>query len=400
MLSRKMAQRTLAGAALAVIAGAGCATAQKGTPMTEWSGKRVVCLGDSITDGNTYPQVLVQALTEAGRSAPVCICSGIASDTAPQMQARLEKTVLAFKPDLVTFSAGTNDAFRGVTPEAYEQSLRQIATRVKAAGASMILQTPCCINPAPGGKPEEMKAKIEKAAAGEATGDKFEVIIRAVAKEYGWPVAETRVLQRQARAAGKEIMSGDGIHPNYLGQQCMARAILDAMGAKDVPLPKEFAPKLFAGVAREWKMRPAPDKAPLSAAAVAALVPDASWKSYTLPDAPPEKPVAAEDWLEQCRRNGFGMQLEKQLGKGTIQAVAVLDEPRARQAWINTGIGVSTLWLNGVRLHEQGTAWTGFHAGKERYPVELKAGKNTIVCELGGQHFFVSVTDQQVWERP
>jgi lysophospholipase L1-like esterase len=365
--------------------------------------RRIVCLGDSITDGCTYPQILAQALREAGKAGPIFICSGVASDTAAQMAARLERTVLNFKPDVVTFSAGTNDSLRGVSAEQYERSLRAIARKVKAAGARMVLLTPCIINPAESKDPKARQASAAKARAAEALVGEYLKAIRTVAREEGWPVAENNALMRQARAAGKQVMTADGIHPNYFGQSLMARAILDALNSKDVPLPRTFAPRLFPGVIRTWKMRPAPLDAKqrpqvLDEKTVKELKPDGTWKTITLPEpAPAEKPTA-EDWLEQERRNGFALRLDKSVSKGPIQAVAVLEEKKGRRVFINTGIGVATVWLNGKKIYTQGSAWTGYHAGKERLPVELKEGKNVLVVEIQGDHFFLSVTDKLVWE--
>jgi lysophospholipase L1-like esterase len=360
--------------------------------------QRIVCIGDSITDGYTYGQILMQALGEAGRPVPAVICAGVASDTAPQMLARLERDVLPFAPDLVTFSAGTNDSLRGISPADYEAAVRALAARLRALGIPLILQTPCAINPAPGGTPAEQAARQAKAAAAEALGDQYEESLRRLAAEHGYPVAETRRLQQAARAAGQEIMAGDGIHPNYLGQGLMARALLDAMGLAAVPLPAEFQPRLFPGVVREWRVRPAPEGKPLDLAGAAALEPDDAWTLYRLPDPVPAPPVSAADWAEQCRRNGFAWRLEAALGKSPLyQAVADLDEPAARRAWINTGAGIASVWLNGVRLHEQ-AGWTGYHAGKERLPVDLRPGRNRLVLEIKGSQFFLSVTDRLAWE--
>ena len=388
-------------------------------PLPPKANDRVVCLGDSITDGCTYPQILIQALKEAGKPVPAIICAGVASDTAPQMAARLERTVLAFKPSLVTFSAGTNDSLRGLSPAQYEKSLREISAKVKAVGATMLLLTPCIISPAR--KADE--AARGKAEDAEKTIAQYVEVIRKVAREEGYPVAQNNALMQAARREGKELMSPDGIHPNYLGQSLMARSILDAMGCRNVPLPTEFRPQLFPGVVREWRMRLAPldGKKPqrLTAATARALQPDETWKTYTLPDpVPPEKPTA-EDWWEQERRNGFGLKVHERApgagdgsGKGLVQAVAFLDAPRARKAYVNTGVGVSTVWLNGEKLHEQGSAgaprvpragersgeWSGFHAGKERLPAGLKAGRNVLAIEIDGPQFFLSVTDKLCWE--
>ena len=376
------------------------------------AGDRVVCLGDSITDGCTYPQIIVQALREAGRPAPTVVCAGVASDTAAQMAARLEKTVLVFQPTLVTFSAGSNDSLRGVSAAEYEKALREICARVKMQSAEgkrqsakgreptgMILLTPCIISPGKGAD-AAAKAKVE---AAEKLVAQYAAVIRRVAADEGYPVAENNALMRAAREAGKEVMSDDGVHPNYLGQSLMARAILDAMGRRDVPLPREFRPALFPGVVREWQMRLAPldaQKKPerVTEATVSQLAPDSSWKTYALPDPPPPSKPSAEDWWEQERRNGFGLKVHEVVGKGLVQAVAAVECAEPRSAFINTGIGISTVWLNGTKLHEQGTAWTGFHAGKERLRVNLRRGRNVIVIEIDGPQFFLSVTDKLVWE--
>jgi acyl-CoA thioesterase-1 len=364
---------------------------------------RIVCLGDSITDGCTYPQILIQALREAGKPVPTLVCAGVASDTAPQMAARLENTVLVFRPTLVTFCAGANDALRGVSPDHYGRALREIAGKVKARGGTMILLTPCIITPGKGGDAAAQRAARDRADAAERLVAQYAEAIRKVAKEEGYPVAENNALMQAARREGKELMADDGIHPNYLGQSLIARSILDATGYQGVPLPAEFKPRLFPGVIREWKMRLAPldgKKQPqrLTEQSVGQLQPDATWKTYTLPDPVPDARPSAGDWWEQERRNGFGLKVHETVGKRLVQAVAAIQADAPRKAFVNTGIGISTVWLNGRKLHEQGAAWTGFHAGKERIPVELKRGRNVLVAELDAPQFFLSVTEKLAWE--
>ena len=90
--------------------------------------------------------------------------------------------------------------------------------------------------------------------------------------------------------------------------------------------------------------------------------------------------------------------MEQQIGKGPIQAVAQIDAADEKQVYLQIGIGASSVWLNGVKVHDQGDAWTGFHAGKERIAVKLRAGANHLVVETGGPHFFLGVSDEMVWE--
>ena len=72
--------------------------------------------------------------------------------------------------------------------------------------------------------------------------------------------------------------------------------------------------------------------------------------------------------------------------------------PAEKQAYLQIGIGASTVWLNGTKIHDQGNAWTGFHAGKERIAVKLRTGVNRLVVEIDGPHFFMGVSDELTWE--
>gem|GEM_PF-5009141 len=41
---------------------------------------------------------------------------------------------------------------------------------------------------------------------------------------------------------------------------------------------------------------------------------------------------------------------------------------------------------------------TGFPAGKERVPIRLQAGDNSLVAEINGGEFSLSITDKLVYE--
>src|SRR5437667_8277418 len=114
---------------------------------------RIVFLGDSITDGHTLPLLAQQAL-----KSPRCINAGVAGDTAAGMLKRLERDVLSRKPTRVVLSAGINDVFHKVTPEAYERDLRAIAERLKKEGVPMLLLTPTILGP----KHAETEKKLEE----------------------------------------------------------------------------------------------------------------------------------------------------------------------------------------------------------------------------------------------
>src|SRR5262249_14876362 len=124
---------------------------------------------------------------------------------------------------------------------------------------------------------------------------------------------------------------------------------------------------------------------------VQAVKPEAG-KKYTLPEVEPQK----HWWLDQERKRGYAVALDQRVAAGkNFVGVAVLESAKPRQTFINTGAGLNAVWLNGKRIYKN-EGWTGWHAGKERIPVELKEDKNVIVIETGTQ-FFLSVTDRNDW---
>jgi lysophospholipase L1-like esterase len=339
--------------------------------------QRIVFVGDSITDGHTYPQLVRQALAEAGLPAPTVINAAVAGDTAAGMRKRLERDVLPRRPTVVALSAGVNDALRKVPPDEYEADVTAIARRLRAEKVPLMLLTPSVLGP--------RHAEAEKRLA------EYNRRLHGLAARLKLPVAEVFAQMDAARRVGKEVLEADQVHPNYEGQRLLARAVLDALGHKDVAVPAQLKLSLMPGVIREWRIRQAPGGKALTAGQVAALKPDAGWKKLVLP----ESAGASTWWLDHERRRGFAVDLDKLVGPGRLQAVAAVDSAGARAVYFNTGAQLESVWLNG-RLLFQGQGWTGWHAGKERIRAALRAGRNEVVIEAGGA-FFLSITDNDSW---
>ena len=354
------------------------AAARLGAPVLDPAFSRIIFLGDSITDGNTYPSLVRQAIIEAGyKPEPVAINAGVGGNTAAEMLARVDSDVLAYHPTLVTILAGANDTFHGVSPDSYAATIKAILDKIKPSGARVILLTPCILGPARAGGRALLSAYTEQ--------------LRQIAKENGLAVGEvTKVMQEEADA-GQKLLSPDDLHPNYEGQRCIARAILDAMGLADVPVPAKCEPKLFPGLVKAWKFRPAAGLT-LDDAGVVALKPDKTWITVTLPD---KTPVDA-DWLDDNRREGFQTSMDKVVGPGSLVGITTLNASHPRTVYLNTGGGISKMWLNGKLVFTAAAPWPGWHAGKERIPVELVRGVNTVVITEQGP-FFLSVTDDNQW---
>lgn len=342
--------------------------------------RRIAFLGDSITDGNTYPLLVRSAFQGARLPAPVAINAGIGSDTAAGMAARLDRDVLAFGPTLVTLSVGANDAVRGVPPGDYERDVRAIAARLRKQGAPLVLLTPCL-----------MTGEAKKKAGGRLAG--YEASLRRVAAEGGLRVAEVGRLLADADAAGRPQIEADGVHPNYEGQRTIARAVLDALGYPEVTVPPRPEVEPLPGILKEWAVRVLPKGVVLTDGNVRFIKPKDFPTRITLPEADP----ADQPWADDFRKQGGAVStLKAALGPdGPYVGRATLHSDARKPAQIHVGADLGKVWLNG-RLVYEAKQWRGFHAGRESASVELKAGDNTFVIQTGPV-FFLSVTDGPMW---
>lgn len=370
--------RTGTAAALFLAAAGGAVAGTEGR--LELRGQRVVFLGDSITDGFSYPLLVRQALEAAGRAPPVMVCAGIGGDTAAGMEKRLDRDVFVHQPTLVSLSAGVNDVLRKVSPAEYGESVRNIAAQLKARDVPLLVLTTSVLGP--------------KAGDADRRLDEFNAALRALAKGESYRLADVNELMKRAREGGEDPLEEDHVHPNYAGHRVMARAVLDALGYADVPVPARMSVGLMPGVVRAWRLCAAPPKArPLDDAAAAVLKPDGAWITYALPETEP----LANWWLDQERQRGVAVSLEKTAGKAQVHyGVAEVEAAGARRAFVNTGAHLRAAWLNGKSIYRATDEWKGWHPGRERIPVELAAGKNTLVIETGNA-FFLSITDHNDW---
>ena len=357
--------------------------------------QRIVFLGDSITDGHTYPLLVQQALRAAGQPVPVVINAGIGGDTAKGISARLERDVLFYKPTLVTLSAGINDALQDVPLAEYSLSITAIADRLRAAKIPLLILTTTIYS--------------AKHAAGEKRADEYNAWLRTFAAVRGLKIAEVNALFTKTRAEKGEtfIMETDGVHPNWEGQHLIARAVLDALGYPDLAAPRQLKLSVMPGVLPVWRMRVATEDKPLDAEAVQKIMQDDSaqgqapkgqtptnWKEYSLPETTPQE----HPWNEQERQRGFALSLDKIIAPGkSWQGLAALENKstQPKVMFFNTGAQLQSVWLNGERIYQH-TQWRGWHAGRERIAATLKPGLNAVFIETGAQ-FFLSVTDDNQW---
>lgn len=195
----------------------------------------LVCLGDSITQNSVGYCPMIAALIAASypeRSITV-VNAGIGGNKIPDMLARLERDVLAHRPDWVTVSVGVNDVWHGlanngrggVPLDDYRVGVAELVDRLRAAGAEVVLLPPTVIGEDP-------------ASEGNLQLEGYRAAVRAIAAERGLRVAPTDTDLQTALAAHLTIVGGepgktltsDGVHLRPAGDAVLAVAVLKTLG--------------------------------------------------------------------------------------------------------------------------------------------------------------------------
>jgi acyl-CoA thioesterase-1 len=185
----------------------------------EKEGTIVAFLGDSLTAGlglpesEAYPAVIGRTLESRGVRIRV-INAGVSGDTSAGGLRRVD-WLLAQKPDVLVVALGGNDGLRGLPVGEMESNLRQIVSKGKAAGTRVLL----CGLKVPPNYPPSM--------AGE-----FEGVFPRIAKDEG--VALVPFLL-EGVGGRPELNQPDGIHPNAMGQEILAKNVLTGLEAVLVP---------------------------------------------------------------------------------------------------------------------------------------------------------------------
>jgi lysophospholipase L1-like esterase len=348
-------------------------------PYLALCGKPVVNIGDSITDGQTYSLLVEQALREAKILPPRFIGAGIGGDTAAGMLARLNRDVFVYHPAAVMLSCGINDVASGISMGDFEKSVTAIAERMKREHVRLYILTTTNLGP----EHADIEPKLVEANA----------VLHRVAAKYDCPVAEVYECMQAARKAGPGFWM-DGVHLNLAGYRHMSRAVLDALGGGEIPIPTELHPLLLPGVIKQWQVLALPEvRPPLEEKDLAALASHGTWKPLALP----EKTRGDNFWFDQERQRGVAISLRENFGPAkSFIAIAELDSPEEREACLNLGGELRTAWLNGKRVFGPGDPPRGWHPGAYRIAVHLNKGINQIIVETDA-HFFASITDNGDW---
>jgi acyl-CoA thioesterase I len=187
----------------------------------------IVAIGSSSTAGigasdaaHTYPAVLNEELRHRWpQLALTVINKGVAGEMAFQMLARFERDVLPYHPQLVVWQTGSNQLLLTENVESYAETIRQGVSRLKAAGADVVLMDPQFA-------PRVLARRIHLPVVES---------IAAVANDTNVAVFRRFAVMRHWIASGQykteDIISSDGLHMNDVSYNCIARLLADSLAA-------------------------------------------------------------------------------------------------------------------------------------------------------------------------
>lgn len=225
--------------AVFIVCGALCVSSLRAEDILVKSGEKVAFMGDSITqDGSSSPggyvHLVISGLQAVGVQAKA-IPAGISGHKSNDMLNRLQKDVLAKKPDWMTLSCGVNDVWHGehgVPLPDYKTNITAIVDQCQKAGVKVVILTSTMIGE------DQPNANNKKLAD-------YNEFLRSMAAEKKCPLADLNkemqdTIQEMAKMDPKRgnKVTRDGVHMNSAGNRMMAAGVLKAFGLNAEQLAK------------------------------------------------------------------------------------------------------------------------------------------------------------------
>ncbi len=203
-------------------------------------GLRIVAFGSSSTQGvgasipaAAYPAQLQAMLRSVSGGTRVEVVNrGIGGEDVDDMMVRLDRDVLAARPNIVIWQTGSNDALRHVPLERFERETRAGISAMRRAGIVVVLMEP------------QWCPKLEATGA----ADEFRDAVRRIGADTGITVIRRSDLMHDWVRSGllsvSDMLSSDGLHMRDAGYKLLATRV-----AVEV-LHMEAAPRARIATAR------------------------------------------------------------------------------------------------------------------------------------------------------
>ncbi|HCC71799.1 MAG TPA: acylhydrolase [Bacteroidales bacterium] len=187
--------------------------ANKMLPEKGEEGKRVVFMGNSITD--SWPESFFENKPYVNR--------GISGQTTPQMLIRFRPDVLDLKPSVVIILAGTNDLAGNAGPATLKMITDNIKSMCQLAEANNCKVILCSVLPATiyswrkeVGNPSEKIIELNKQ-------------LKKYAKQNGHIYVDYHSSMRNSENGLKQEYANDAVHPNKEGYKVMEKLVKEAI---------------------------------------------------------------------------------------------------------------------------------------------------------------------------
>jgi lysophospholipase L1-like esterase len=232
----------------------------RGAAQTPLDGRRVLVMGDSITQDGKYVSFLEYYLHRLSPGAsPDLISIGLGSETVsglsepghpfprPNALDRLGAALKAVKPQVVMACYGMNDGiYHPPAPErlaAFEAGLDRLIREVRATGADLVLVTSPVFDPVP--IPQRLAAEDAKEHGYRAVYPKYNDVLAELAAagrarrgpgvrviDLHTRMAEALAESRRTSGRAAFTFAPDGVHPNEAGHLLMARILAEGLGLR------------------------------------------------------------------------------------------------------------------------------------------------------------------------
>lgn len=249
----------------------GVVNAQTAFPL---EAKRILFLGDSITNAGHYVADIEVQLLVQNTAVPKMINIGLPSETCtglsepdhpfprPDVHERLQRALQKVRPDVVVACYGMNDGIYHPFDEQrfadYQKGIRRLIDQVHAANAKIVLLTPPPFDPVPlRTQPGKLLPSGAEKYAWFAIYENYNDVIQRYAEwimtldgtadlviDVFSPLTE--FLKEQRKQDPGFYVAGDGVHMNAVGHRVMAKAILNAWGLNEWTEPETMLAELVS----------------------------------------------------------------------------------------------------------------------------------------------------------